>query len=66
MTETRIADNVAWYLHQEVKKIKKEKVQQSPPKKVAKPIPKIDVKFLEWAKRENIDLRDLKVWSNDD
>ena len=51
MTNTRIADNVAWHIHKEAKK------QPKPPK----PRSKIDTKFEEWAAKNKLDLRDIPV-----
>lgn len=51
MSETRIADNVAWHIHKEAKK------QPKPPK----PRKKIDAKFEDWAAKNKIDLRDIPV-----
>ena len=60
MPETRIADNVAWYMSKEVKKIRKErkvKKESKPPK----PKCQRDIVFEAWAKREGIDLNELGV-----
>ena len=55
MTQTRIADNVAWHIHQEAKKAKKEREGAMSHAK------RLDAKFNEWAKRNGIDLDELKV-----
>jgi hypothetical protein len=49
MTETRIADNVAWHLKKEVKKIKQQG-NKTPGDA------RIDAKFKDWAKRNGVDL----------
>ena len=51
--QTRIADNVAWHMSQELKKIKKQK--NVPGDK------RIDAKFNDWAKRNGVNLAELKV-----
>ena len=65
MPETRIADNVAWHINQEVRKIRKErraaKTKKEPIPKPPKPKKKIDLLFEAWAKRENVDLNELGV-----
>lgn len=53
MSETRVADNVAWYLHQELKRAKKQ------PK-----VSRIDARFNDWAKREGINLKQMDLMKN--
>lgn len=48
---TRIADNVWWHVNKEARKQEKQ----------AKPKSRIDAKFEDWAKRNNIDLNELPV-----
>lgn len=57
MTKTRIADNVAWHIHQEVKKIKKER----DPNKNVPGDRRIDARFNDWAKRNGVDLQSMKL-----
>ena len=51
MSETRIADNVWWHVKEEAKK----------QEKLAKPKNRLDAKFEEWAKRNNVDLKDIPL-----
>ena len=51
--QTRIADNVAWHMAKELKKAKK--MKNVPGDK------RIDAKFNEWARRNNINLNDIKL-----
>lgn len=53
--QTRIADNVAWHLHQEVKKIKKDPSKKVPGDK------RIDAKFNQWAARNGVNLSEMKL-----
>lgn len=53
--QTRIADNVAWHLHQEVKKIKKDPSKKVPGDK------RIDAKFNDWAKRNGLNIQEIPV-----
>lgn len=51
MAETRIADNVWWHVNREARKQEKQ----------VKPRSRIDAKFEEWAKRNDINLKDIPV-----
>ena len=51
MAETRIADNVWWHVKEEAKK----------QGKLSKPKSRLDAKFEEWAKRNNVNLRDIPL-----
>ena len=67
MAETRIADNVWWHVREEAKKQKKTEKQEKqvvqPVKKEKPPKPqsRIDARFEDWAKRNEVDLRDLPI-----
>ena len=55
MTETKIADGATWHKsHKPLKPIKKEAPQ-------IKPKSRLDLKFEEWAKKNGVNLRDLKI-----
>jgi hypothetical protein len=51
MTESRIADNVWWHVNKEAR-------QQE---KIKKPKSRIDAKFEEWAARNKVDLKSMKL-----
>lgn len=55
--QTRIADNVAWHINQEIKKIKRERKEKGS----VPAVKRIDAKFNDWARRNNINLNDIKL-----
>jgi len=65
MTESKIINGAGWHKPPPPPKPPREpkppKPSKPPREQKQKPISKLDVKFEEWAKRNNINLRDLKI-----